>query len=183
MKLVRSWPGRPPAGHPCVIDDATRLINDEYDYQELGLFGDDILHLDWDMAVHREDLIRFAAMAREDPGRVLVAPYRIYPDSRRGLHEPLWAAKRYEAGGMRYVREGEPTCHIFGFGMVYLPGALIARFLAEFASELEAGRVKLDDVAFSGWHHKNVEPEARIAWDVRPVHTNYRISEVLACVP
>lgn len=179
MKLVRSWPVRPPAGHSRVEDDAARLLNDGYDYSGLAAFGDDLVHLDWDMAVHREDLQRFAVLARNEPSRVLVAPYRIYPDSRRGLSGPLWAAKRYEGTGMRYVREGEPTCHIFGFGMVYLPRELVARYVTEFAGELAAGSIKLDDVAFSGWHHKQVEAEARICWDIRPVHLNYRISEVI----
>jgi hypothetical protein len=180
MLLVRSWPLDPPEGHPRVFDDAERLYNTDYDYSGLAEYGDDILHLDWDVAVHREDALAFAAMAAQEPQRVLVAPVRVYPDSRRGLAGPLWAAKRYEGNGMRYVTDGEPTCHIFGFGMVYLPGALLRRFVDEFAADLATRRVKLDDVAFSGWHHHNVEPEARIDWDVRPVHTNYRISEVLA---
>lgn len=173
MKLVRSWPVRPPAGRPHVIDDAARLVNDNYDYSGLAEFDDDVIQLDWDTAVSREDVAGFAALARQHPDRVLVAPVPVYPDSRRGLPATVWNCRRYDGPDrLRYVTEQDPTCHLFGFGMVYLPAALVRAFVDRFP-----GRV-LDDTGFAGWYHREVEAETRIAWQVRPVHLHYRISEV-----
>lgn len=177
MKLVRAWPTNPPA-RPHVIDDAMRVAVDDYDYSGLADVGDDVISLDWDIAVSREDLAVFAALARRAPRRVLVAPYLIYPDSRRGMQAPTWAAKRYiNAGGQtRYVDEGETHCHLFGFGMVYLPHELLRGFVDTFAGRLADGSMVMDDISFSGWHYRNVDQEAELAWQVRPAHLHYDIA-------
>lgn len=179
MKLIRSWPLRPPDGRNYVVDDAPRLLNEGYSYRGLVAYGDDIVHLDWDQAISRSDLIRFAKRARQHPERVLVAPTHVEPDSRRGLGGAVWNCMRYEDNGAttRHVRRGEPTCHLFGFGMVYLPGKLLAAFEERFRDELDAGTVRFNDIAFSGWHYREVGG-ADIAWDVTCVHLHYRISEV-----
>src|SRR5262245_21056937 len=124
MRLVRSWPLHPPAGRARVEDDAYRLYNDNYEYRGLADLDDDVLHIDWDIAVSKEDLTAFAAKARQTPDRVLVAPCPLYPDTRPGLTGATWNCRRYSdtsRSAMRYIERGEPTCHLFGFGMVYLP--------------------------------------------------------------
>jgi hypothetical protein len=173
MLLVRSWPAHPPPGRCRVEDDAVRLVNDNYEYRGLVDFGDDILQLDWDVAVSKEDLVSFAARARCAPSRPLAAPYLIYPDTRPGLVGPTWSCRRYiddTESSMRYISRNEPTTHLFGFGMVYLPRDLIAAFVE--AWPVETGRT-MDDNMFSAWHHANVEPETRLDWNVHPVHLNY----------
>jgi hypothetical protein len=172
MRLVRSWPSRPPAGKAHVIDDASRITVDDYDYRELADLGDDVINLDWDIAVAREDLERFALQARAMPARVLVAPYPIYPDTRPGLPGVTWPMRRYDGGELRYVCTGEPSCHLFGFGMVYLPRQLIRGFV-----EVNPG-INFDDTAFAGWLYRETGEEVPIAWDIRPVHLNYRINSV-----
>lgn len=172
MRLVRSWPSRPPTGKSFVVDDAERVEVDDYDYHRLPDLGDDVINLDWDIAVAREDVERFALQSRSEPERLLVAPYPIYPDTRPGLPGVTWPMRRHEDGGLRYVRTGEPTCHLFGFGMTYLPRGLLRGFVEENPG------VRLDDTAFAGWHYRENATEVPIAWDVRPVHLNYRISSV-----
>lgn len=172
MRLVRSWPSRPPVGKSFVVDDAQRVEVDDYDYRRLADLDDDVINLDWDVAVAREDVERFALQARAEPGRVLVAPYPIYPDTRPGLGELTWPMRRHESGQLRYVRTGEPFCHLFGFGMVYLPRELLRGFV-----QANPG-VRLDDTAFAGWHYRETATEVPITWDIRPVHLNYRISSV-----
>lgn len=169
-----------PAGRNHVVDDAPRMLNENMSYAGLSGLDDDVIQLDWDTAVSREDLVLFAELARQAPDRVLVAPVPVYPDSRRGLSDTIWNLRRYTEGGrtLRYLRTGEPACHLFGFGMVYLPGKLVRRFMDRFAEQLAAGTVRFDDTGFAAWHHREVEPDTRIAWRVRPVHLHYRISEV-----
>lgn len=178
MRLVRSWPRQTPAGRNYVVDDAPRLVNDNYDYRGLVELDDDVIQLDWDTAISREDLETFAALARLAPIRVLVAPVLVYPDSRRGLFRPVWNLRRYEGDTLRYVTEWEPTCHLFGFGMVYLPRDLLVGFADTFAEQLTDGSIRFDDTGFAAWHHRVVDPETAIAWQVRPVHLHYRISDV-----
>lgn len=177
MRLVRSWPSHPPAGRNHVVDDAERLLNTDYDYAGLVELGDDIIQLDWDTAVSREDLIAFAKQCRAEPDRVRVAPCMIYTEDRPGLGRPVWNAKRYKDDGFtRFVTRDDETCHLFGFGMVYLPHELIAGFVHR-TTAVRFGW-KLTDVGFASWHYKYVRHEVPLAWDVHTVHLHYRISEV-----
>lgn len=184
MKLIRSWPLHVPTARNHVVDDAPRLINDRYSYRGLVELDDDVIQLDWDTAVSREDLASFAAAARRRPANVLVAPVRIYPDGRKGLARPIWNLRNYEHNtrgeeiGLREVGDGEATCDLFGFGMVYLPRAVLAEFEQRWRAQLDTGDVRFDDTGLAGWHYRERGP-TRIAWDVRPIHLHYRIADVL----
>jgi hypothetical protein len=178
VRLVRSFPEQVPAGRNYVVDDAPRLLNRDHDYRGLIDLADDVIQLDWDTAVGREDVEVFAKRARDHPDRVLVAPVLIYPGAKRsGLTTPVWNCRRYLPGGaaVRYCTPEDPAAHLFGFGMVYLP----AELLAGFGRVLGSARFpRFGDMEFARWHHQHVTAEAEIAWDVRPVHLHFRISEV-----
>jgi hypothetical protein len=179
VRLIRSFPATVPAGRSYVVDDAERHLNEGYSYRGLVAYGDDVLHLDWDMAVSREDLELFAVHARRHPDRVLVGPQRVdVGDGRRFLREPVWNMRVYDGPRLRNVRSGEPSCDLFGFGMVYLPGKLLAGFEDQWRPELDEGSVRFDDTGFSGWVWREQGPSA-IDWSVHPVHLHYRISEVI----
>jgi hypothetical protein len=81
MRLLRSWPSRIPEGRSYVVDDIERLVIDNHSYGPLSAVDDDVLLLEWDIAIGQEDLRHFADHAAKDPDRVLVAPYRIYADT------------------------------------------------------------------------------------------------------
>ena len=68
---------------------------------------------------------------------------------------------------MRFVAEGEPTCHLWGLGVTYLPRVVIREFL-------EAWPGHFNDGAVSGWYYRHYG-ETPIAWDVRPIHLHYLI--------
>lgn len=174
MRLIRSFPADIPPGRSYVIDDAQRFVNADYDYRGLAAVGDDLIHLDWDTAVSRGDLTTFAALAHKAPDSVLVAPVRMEPGSRAGLAEPVWNCRRYLPGeiGMRYVTSADQACDLFGFGMLYLPHALLAEFEQAWAGHF-------GDIEFAGWHHRTYG-EAALTWDIHPVHLHYRISEVIS---
>lgn len=175
MKLVRSFPDPILAGRNYIVDDAQHVTVNGYDYVGLAGVNDDVIQLDWDTAVSRGDLTNFAEQARREPGRVHVAPVPIYPDNAPGIPGPfVWNCRVYVGEEpqryTRYVSEGEPKCNLFGFGMVYLPRHMVTSFIAT--------GWHFDDTTFASWHDLNYGPTP-IAWDVRPVHTHYRISEVI----
>ena len=179
MKLVRCWPDPAPVGRTgYVVDDCPRLYNTNYSYRGLVALDDDVISLDWDTAVGRDDLVTFAKRCRANPDQVLVVPQVMDVGWRRGWTDSRWNCMVYEGNGKRHVRPGEPTCHLFGFGMVYLPRDVLAAFEARWAPKLDAGTVRFDDMGFAGWHHREVSRDTPIAWEVNAVHLHYRVSEV-----
>jgi hypothetical protein len=174
MRLLRSWPDRIPEGRNYVVDDIERLVIERHTYSSLRGFDDDVLLLEWDIAVGQEDLLRFAERAQATPDRVLVAPYLIYADT-YGLPENVWAhrwwggqgAGRVTPTGARMIETGTPTCNLFGLGMIYLPRSVLARFPEGYPP------AHFGDVEMSMWHYQHVAREVPIMWDVRPVHLNY----------
>lgn len=181
---MRSWPRAIPAGRVgYVVDDAPRMEMEAHDYRRGGLadVGDDLLLLEWDIAVSKEDLALFARRARQQSDRVLVAPYPIYGDRYPQLMAPwIWAHRhwggeprgRVGAVGAYPVSTGDPTCNLFGLGMVYLPRDVIAGFFAaDYANHC-------GDVEFSQWHYRHVAEQVPICWDIRPVHLNYLVTNV-----
>ena len=177
MKLIRSFPREIPTGNPggCnhVIDDAERMVNWNYDYSGLLAYQDDIVQIDWDTAVSREDLVIFAERAKLTPESVLVAPMPIYPDNRPGLTKPHWNCCRrinpVTPDLLREVDRNDSECDLFGFGMIYLPLKMIQGFAltTRFFS----------DRGFAEWHN-NQHGSAKLIWDIHPIHLHYQISQV-----
>jgi hypothetical protein len=172
VKVVRSWPEHVPPDRCYVVDTLPRFVMRDYDYRGLGDLDDDVLLIEWDMAIGSEDLGRFVELIHQDPSRVLVAPYRVYQQTSHPelLPRPVWVHRRYNEGeqSMRHVDEDDPTCHLWGLGVTYLPRRVIHDFLVAWPGHF-------NDAAVSGWHYRNVEQETRVAWDVRPVHLHYPI--------
>lgn len=170
MKVLRSWPFAIPPGRSYVVDTLPRHVMSDYSYRGLGDYGDDILLIEWDMAVSREDLVRFAELVAERPGEVLVAPYKVYTPTRRLAPlpgGPKWVHRRYvgDKESTRWVTEDDAECDLWGLGLAYLPRAVIEEFLAFWPGHF-------NDTAISGWHFDRYGP-VRIAWDVRPIHLHY----------
>ena len=97
-----------------------RLVIDAHDYQPLRHITDDVVLLEWDIAVGSADLRAFASYARESPDSVIVAPYILYTEP-----EPVWAHRFWSGeggntpaqGSTTPVYAGAPTCNLFGLGM------------------------------------------------------------------
>jgi hypothetical protein len=84
MKLVRSWPAVIPEGRFYVVDDIPKFImGDEgerqFDYRGLVDLDDDVVLIEWDIAIGAEQLALFMARAKDEPDRVRVAPYYLRP--------------------------------------------------------------------------------------------------------
>lgn len=193
MRLVRSWPAKPPANRPRVVDGIERFVIDNFDYRGLVDLDDDVLLLEWDIAVGLEDIEHFAEHAEREPERVLTAPYKLYRDSSYRDYWPdpdqpwTWMLNHWVGEGSRpnaaqgqtipgsetFMPEvGDKTCNGFGFGMVYLPRDLIRAFV-------ETDPTRFMDVPFSVWHYHNVRHDVPICWHVRPVHLHFDVPSVL----
>lgn len=178
MKLIRSWPAKIPENRCYVVDTLPRFVMADYSYSGLVDFDDDIMLIEWDVAVEKEQLDAFVDIARSNPDDVVVAPYRIYQATARDtvLKDPIWVMRRYRDASeqsMRWVTEDDATCHLFGLGLTYLPRDLIRAFVDAYPA------AHFNDSAFSGWHYRNVRAETPIAWDVRPVHLHYPIERTI----
>jgi hypothetical protein len=152
-----------------------RLVMDGYDYHVLEQVDDDVLLLEWDIAIGEHELVRFAERARQTPGRVLVAPYPLYRStiSLRDLGRSVYPFRLYGDYSMRWCTPDDPACHTFGFGVIYLPRILVKQYLADNWPAL------FNDMTFSQWHYLNAEHrEVPIAWDCPAVHLNYTIPEL-----
>lgn len=186
MRLLRSWPAKIPEGRTgYVVDGLPRQVVDLYDIRSIGEIGDAVLLLEWDIAVGKDQLRLFIEHVQEAPKRVLVAPYRIYPEMTPGLAKPVWVHRRFVVGAAMpgtYVQirgdnclpveDDEPFCHLFGFGMTYLPEHLIRGFLDDHIARNPNSAFA--DHLFSEWHfHHAEDPEVPITWDIRPVHLHY----------
>lgn len=180
MQIRRCWPDPMPEGRTgYVVDDCPRLLNSDYSYRGLVALDDDVISLDWDTAVGREDLIGFAKRCRSDPDRLRVVPQIMDVGWRKGWLSPRWNCMVYEAGErqLRHIRTGEPETDLFGFGMVYLPRGLLREFEDTWAAKLDAGTHRFDDLGFAGWHYRQ-RGKAVVDWDVTAVHLHYSMLEV-----
>jgi hypothetical protein len=81
------------------------------------------------------------------------------------LPEPVWAHRRV-GRHPAWIKDGELTCDLFGFGLVYLPHSIVGKYLAT-APETTG------DALFSQWHHAQGLGPVPVSWDVRPVHLHY----------
>jgi hypothetical protein len=183
MRLIRSFPATIPPGRAYVVDQMERFIMTDYDYSGLGALDDDVLLLEWDMAVSREDLTRFQTTIARYPDEPLVAPYRLY--RAQGAVEPVWAHRLIDdtTGEEAWLWDGLPLADYIGFGMVYLPRMLIRAFLAAPAPARgrspylppEAGYsdMRLTDQTFSIWLRHTQGVRTMVDWRVRPVHLHF----------
>jgi hypothetical protein len=172
VRLLRSFPAEIPAGRAYVVDGIERLLMADHDYTVLESIDDDVLLLEWDIAVGEQELRGFAARAATAPARVLAAPYRLYGSGslQDASRTAVWSARRYP---MIEAQPGDPTAHVVGFGMIYLPRELVRRYLAD-----RDPLWGFSDVSFSRWHHRAVRPEILLDWSARPVHLHYAVPSI-----
>lgn len=152
---------------------------------------DDIILVEWDIALSLEDRKAFEAYCLADKDHVHVAPYKHY-----AFKDPK---KPYSYLHRRYldtmIKENEPDCMLFGFGLVYLPYTMMKRYLHDISQPeqfvswipyplrafpdqiqempLPIPRNVARDTYFSMWHWTTYKTKVPVHWDVRPVHLHY----------
>lgn len=173
MRLIRSWPATIPEDRSYVVDGIERLVMDGYDYRCLADIDDDIILIEWDIAVGKEELETFIERCKAEPDRVRAAPYRLYI----GHNErPIWVHRIRDAGTHRFATAPEDThCAMFGFGLTYLPKALIDAFMATLKPKSQ-----FTDSTFSHWHMRHAKvKQVPIDWDIHLTHLHYTIPKVV----
>jgi hypothetical protein len=180
VRILRSFPQTIPPDRAYVSDGFQRLPVTMYDHWQLGSYNEDILLLEWDIAVSPEQLEVFCRFIFDHgTDRVCVAPYRLYPKS-TGFTTPVWAHRKTNGTPFLYtpwVEYGEPYCNLFGFGMTYFPQEIVRAYLKD--SMWQPHDRRLTDTNFSMWHYSKVEKCVPICWGVSPVHLHYEYSEEL----
>lgn len=155
--IVRAWPDHPPPNRAHVIDDLPRVTVDRYDYSTLLSLKADVISLDWDIAVDRDDLVTFRQRALAAPEWPRVAPYKLHHKGGQwAIFDHTWTP----------LPEGMMTCCYFGFGMVYLP----YRLLRECHTSREVDDTPLTDCVFSMWFFKRHQRRTPVDWGLHPVH-------------
>lgn len=194
LRWIRTMPCQPASiGRSYIVDDPSQcqvFYHDGYNNYRpvMESLSTDAVLLDWDIAVSREDRIRFEQHIADDPDIVQIAPYLLYRGPKHmdiPADEPQYAAFPPEIIRASlpkvhplylpdapprddvHIREGEPRAATFGFGMIYLPLAVVRRFLEECHVR------QVTDGAFSIWHYRVLQKETPVHWDVRPIHLNY----------
>lgn len=139
-----------------------------YDYRPLfEQINDDVLIVEWDIAVGAEHFDAMGDLISSAPDQVVAAPYRIYMLPRDP--GPHWVMRRYDRSGRAgWVKDGTESCHLFGFGLTYIPRDIWRAHNAD-----RAGRGWVNDNNFSRWHHAAVRAEVPIPWHIQPVHLHY----------
>jgi hypothetical protein len=180
MKIVRSWPRNPPPWHPLIEDDCERVYIPGIDYSPLLDLDDDLIHLDWDVAVGRNELKRFADKCKAEPEIVRTAPYTTYK-SRQYLNHPWRGGKdqftvwHYSLGGQKVeLLQGELNCNLTGFGLIYLPKLAFAGYMADKPDGEPAM-----DTPFCLWYLENTGRDIPVEWWVNAVHVNYSFKGIL----
>jgi hypothetical protein len=178
VKLVRSWPAVIPQNRSYVVDDIPKLVMSNYSYDCLADLDDDVVLVEWDIAVGREELEAFIVRAGHAPGVPLAAPFRLYHHAGgTAMQEPVWTAWVYRDGRTQAVAPGTPTAHLTSFGLIYLPRYLINGYLAARAQAVDGDQWRFSDISFFGWHHRCVARDVDLDWNARPVHLHYELSD------
>src|SRR5262245_12159526 len=128
MRLLRSWPASIPEGRGYVVDGIERFVmggngDTPFCYKRLADYADDIVLIEWDIAIGSVELQTFMQRAQAEPDRVRVAPYYLYRGGRvEGSPQFGFYCHRIRNPGCRtWVKGPDDTyCHMFGFGLVYL---------------------------------------------------------------
>ena len=85
------------------------------DFRGLRDITDDIVLIEWDVAVDKRNLVRFAALAEGRDWPVVAPHYKVEGDTIHWVH--FWKGQP--------VQPGDPECDQFAPGLVYLPGGLL----------------------------------------------------------
>jgi hypothetical protein len=184
MKLVRSWPKKPPDNHPRIYDNCERVYIETVDYRPLLQLNDDVLHLDWDVSAGQDAVKAFARKCKAEPELVRVAPTMSYPTRQRRWHSAPGTPHRYmiwaigDDGKTKIeLPEGSPECNISSFGMIYLPQWTIAGFCA--ALEFNGYGDKFIDVNFCYWYYRETGRAIPVDWDTHTIHINFSMKDTL----
>lgn len=116
--------------------------------------------LEWDIALDRQSRDRFASNALDNPDRVRVAPYMLYPAG-KPVQVHRW--------GGRPIPDGQPQADSVGFGCIYFPQTVLDALWDGPPPRRLARQGVLNDGVFSDWHRARYGT-VDVDWTVHPQH-------------
>lgn len=156
------------------MDGLDLVLVDNYDMRFLQDLDDDVILLEWDIAVAQHDLVNFIAHARMAPHLIHVAPYVLYPESLDEIVAPVWAHRHMLNEmplQMKWIDYGDSCCDIFSTGMIYLPGNIIQDLSK--SDNLITWHNNITDSKLAFWYHHTYKQKVPVHWDCRPIHLHY----------
>lgn len=175
MNIIRVVPKTIPENRNYVVDSLDKVEIWNYDMHFLAEINDDIIMLEWDIAVAHHDLYNFITHCRDNPNSVMVAPYILYPSPQFvDITAPQWAHRHMTHEmplQLQWIEYGDTVCDIFSTGMIYIPKD-IAKRLGD-ADDLITWHHNLTDCKFAFWHYYSIGKKVPVLWDVRPIHMHY----------
>lgn len=178
MKLIRAVPEKIPDNRNYVVDQLDTFPMSNYDMHFLKELNDDVILLEWDIAVAHHDLVNFIIHARNAPNLVQVAPYILYPTS-TDLPDTVWAHRtmvREIPLQLDWIDYGQPVCDLFSTGMIYLPKHIID--LSTEADSLITWHDNLNDSKLAFWYYYHIKKKVPVHWDIRPIHLHYSVDRI-----
>lgn len=179
---VRSWPDPVPPHRSHVYDDIIKVSVRNFDYRTLIPFNTNarLTHLDWDIAISREDMMRLDMIAEVHPGEVVVAPILYYDQHpARSVHRVCTPKSKAYPEGLRWLQPGEPTCDYVGFSCISLPSNYLL-WCDEWLHTLpHTHDQRLTDTNFSFWMHSVRKERMIVDWRLQPVHLNYQVRRTI----
>jgi len=188
--VVRSWPPEEWMfeNHPYVVDNARRVVinskrnGDSYfvDYRPLYEVGQNMIHMDWDMAIGRNELRDFADRCRENPEKLRSAACRTYPTRQYQLgldktKQTEWHAW-HSLDPKVEVKPGDPTCKWCSIALCYIPWSVWKPFVESYGDRKDCWASAR---GLANWYRDNVEDSIDLDWDTNVVHVNYSIKDAL----
>ena len=174
MHLLRLMPAQIPTDRNYIVDSIDPYYMYNYDMRSLADINNDLILLEWDIAVAEHDLHNFICHVRDSPNQVHVAPYVLYPESLDELMTPVWAHRhmiREMPLQLKWIEYGDSVCDIFSTGMIYIPLDILKRISD--SDNLITWHNNINDSKLAFWHHHEIDKKVPVHWDVRPVHLHY----------
>jgi hypothetical protein len=154
-------------GRSFVLDRHCETVyTNGFDYRRVfESLDDDVILIEWDIAIGPSARARFEQHALRHPLRIQVAPYKLYPVS-TNAPDAIWAHRELLD---KPVERFAPWCNYFGFGAIYLPLPTVKQYLSETSED-----VMCLDQTFSIWHQLTYPGiHVPIHWDVRVIHLHF----------
>lgn len=177
MKWIRTFPLVIPRNRSYVSDQVERVYIEDYNFSPLLDQHEDIAMLEWDIVLSAEQMAEWERRIRSNPDSIRVLPYRLPYHYDSTSQAPAWAHRHAEPADINnlehlrqnrdWVREGDPTCELFGFGATYIPVEMLLAFADSLYYEREQW---INDHHFSAWHWSERHESVTIDWDIRPIH-------------
>lgn len=169
MRIVRSFPRVIPPNRAYIVDQLERFYNQDYGYAgfQQVTAEDDIILLEWDIAIDQPNLRRFIRHCETQPDWPVTAPYhKTEDDIVHWMHFRKTGMSPHGGELWRPIFEGERDCDQVGTGIMYFPQGIL-----DGCPNSDAGSQVLNDGLISRYLRSLPQwKPVPIMWDITVTH-------------